>query len=54
MEIRDIEYVKAVVDKGSITKAAQALYITQPSLSTYIKNMQQLTYKKGNGRILPY
>lgn len=41
MEIRDIEYVKAIVDKGSITKAAQALYITQPSLSTYIKNMQQ-------------
>lgn len=41
MEIRDIEYVKAIIDKGSVTKAAQALYITQPSLSTYIKNMQQ-------------
>lgn len=39
MEIKDIEYVKAILDKGSVTKAAEALYITQPSLSTYLKNM---------------
>lgn len=41
MEIKDIEYIKAILDHGSVTKAAEALYITQPSLSTYIKNMQQ-------------
>lgn len=41
MEIKDIEYVKAILDHGSVTKAAQALYITQPSLSTYLKNMQE-------------
>ncbi|WP_281504011.1 LysR family transcriptional regulator [Streptococcus uberis] len=36
MEIKDIEYVKTILDHGSVTKAAQALYITQPSLSTYL------------------
>lgn len=41
MEIKDIEYIKAILVHGSVTKAAEALYITQPSLSTYIKNMQQ-------------
>lgn len=41
MEIKDIEYIKAIVDHGSVTKAAEALYITQPSLSLYIKNMHQ-------------
>lgn len=35
MEIKDIEYVKTIIDYGSITKAAKALYITQPSLSIY-------------------
>jgi DNA-binding transcriptional LysR family regulator len=40
MEIRDIEYVKAILDQGNLTKAAEALYITQPSLSMYIKSME--------------
>lgn len=41
MEIKDIEYVKAILDHGSLTRAAEALYITQPSLSMYIKNMEE-------------
>jgi DNA-binding transcriptional LysR family regulator len=40
MEMKDIEYVKAIVDYGNITKASEKLYITQPSLSMYIKNME--------------
>lgn len=40
MEIRDIEYVKAILDHGNLTKASEALYITQPSLSMYIKSME--------------
>ena len=40
MEMKDIEYVKAIHDCGSLTRAAETLYISQPSLSMYIKNMQ--------------
>ncbi|MFY9902115.1 MAG: LysR family transcriptional regulator, partial [Trichococcus sp.] len=40
MEMKDIEYVKAINDCGSLTRAAESLYISQPSLSMYIKNMQ--------------
>ena len=40
MEMEDIEYVKAINDCGSLTRAAESLYISQPSLSMYIKNMQ--------------
>ncbi len=41
MEMKDIEYVKAILDYGNLTKASEALYITQPSLSMYIKNMEE-------------
>ncbi|WP_165329287.1 LysR family transcriptional regulator [Streptococcus tangpeifui] len=59
MEIKDIEYVKTIIDYGSITKAAKALYITQPSLSIYIKNMQQrlgfdVFYQRGKKLELTY
>lgn len=40
MEIKDIEYVKAIKEHGSLTKAAESLFISQPSLSLYLKNMQ--------------
>lgn len=41
MEFKDIEYVCAVAEHKSITKAAESLFITQPTLSQYIKNMQR-------------
>lgn len=41
MEFKDIEYVCAIAEHKSITKAARALFITQPTLSQYIKNMQE-------------
>ncbi len=41
MEFKDIEYVCAIAEHKSITKAAEALFITQPTLSQYIKNMQR-------------
>lgn len=40
-EFKDIEYVRAIIENKSITKAAQALFITQPTLSQYIKNMHR-------------
>lgn len=40
MEFKDIEYAFAIAKYKHITKAAESLYITQPTLSTYIKNME--------------
>lgn len=41
VDLRLVEYFVAVVDHGSITKAAQALYIAQPSLSQAIRNLER-------------
>jgi DNA-binding transcriptional LysR family regulator len=40
MEIRFAEYFLRVVDYGGVTKAAESLYIAQPSLSQAIKSME--------------
>lgn len=37
MFFRDVEYVTAISRCQSITKAAEQLYITQPTLSIYLK-----------------
>ncbi|GAB3387180.1 LysR family transcriptional regulator [Amycolatopsis echigonensis] len=41
MDLRLVEYFIAVVDHGSVTKAAQALFIAQPSLSQAIKSLER-------------
>lgn len=38
---RDIDYVIAVAECRSISKAAEVLYISQPSLSRYLSNLEQ-------------
>lgn len=40
MEMRQVEYVLAVVDRGSFTKAAAALHVSQPSLSDGIRRLE--------------
>jgi DNA-binding transcriptional LysR family regulator len=40
MDIKEYSYVLAIVDNGNISKAAQALYISQPSLSIFLKNLE--------------
>ena len=37
---RALEYVTAVAEHGSLTKAARTLYVTQPSLSRFIHTME--------------
>ena len=37
---KDIDYVIAVAECGSISKAAELLYISQPSLSRYLSNLE--------------
>ncbi|MEU1999879.1 LysR family transcriptional regulator [Rhodococcus sp. NPDC019627] len=41
MDIRDAEYLVAVADHGSITEAARALFIAQPSLSQAIRTLER-------------
>ena len=55
MDIHEFSYILAIVDHGSYTKAADALYISQPSLSLYIKNLERRLgitfFTKTNGKI---
>lgn len=41
IEFKDMEYMCALAKHRSITKAAQALFIAQPTLSQYLKGLQQ-------------
>jgi DNA-binding transcriptional LysR family regulator len=41
VDLRLVEYFVAVIDHGGITKAANALYIAQPSLSQAIRNLER-------------
>ncbi len=41
LEFRDIEYVNKIIECGGFSKAAEALHITQPALSIYIKSLEQ-------------
>lgn len=41
MDLRLVEYFVAVIDHGGTTRAAQALYIAQPSLSQAIRTLER-------------
>lgn len=41
MNIKDFSYIVAVVDCGSYSRAAEALFLSQPSLSAYIRNLER-------------
>ncbi len=40
IECKDVEYVLAIAKHRSLTMAADELYITQPALSKYVKNIE--------------
>ncbi|WP_085832903.1 LysR family transcriptional regulator [Clostridium merdae] len=41
MNVRDFEYVLEIAKQNSITKAANRLYISQPSLSKFLQKMEE-------------
>ncbi|BDM83305.1 LysR family transcriptional regulator [Acaryochloris marina] len=41
MELYQLQYFVAIAENGSFTKAADTLYVTQPSLSAGIKKLEQ-------------
>ena len=41
MTFQQLEYVIAVAEECSFSKAAKRLFIAQPSLSQYIKNIEE-------------
>ena len=46
MTLQQLKYVIEVADKGSITEAAQSLFISQPSLSSAIRDLETETATK--------
>lgn len=40
MEFKEIGYILAIARHGSLTKAADSLYVTQPALSKFLKNLE--------------
>lgn len=59
MDFRDLSYVLAIAKYQNITKAANALYITQPTLSKFLQTFedqlgQKLFRKLGHRFILTY
>ena len=41
MTLQQLRYVAAVAEKGSISEAAQSLYITQPSLTNAVRELEK-------------
>lgn len=57
MNIEQLRYLVEIVNHGSISKAAQALYVSQPSLSNAIKNLESevsatLFHRSNKGNVL--
>jgi len=41
MDFKELEYVLSIAKNNSISKAAKELYISQPSLSKYLQNLEK-------------
>jgi DNA-binding transcriptional LysR family regulator len=57
MDVRDFEYLAALADLGSVTKAADQLYLTQPAVSRFIhekeKELGTLLFNRVGKQLFP-
>ncbi|MCD8352139.1 MAG: LysR family transcriptional regulator [Planctomycetaceae bacterium] len=57
MDFKSMRYVMAVVENGSISSAAKTLGISQPSLTTYLRNLSDNLgvelFERGEGGYVP-
>ena len=42
MDFKDLSYILAIEKYGNISKAAEALYLSQPSLSRFLQNLESI------------
>ena len=55
MTLQQLRYVIAVADHGSMNEAAKALFISQPSLSGAVKELEkELSKVEFSGLKIPY
>ena len=59
MDFKDLTYIIAIAEYQNITKAADSLYVTQPTLTKFLQGLekslgQKLFKKLGNRFILTY
>jgi DNA-binding transcriptional LysR family regulator len=57
MDFKSFHYVMAMAEKGSVLGAAKELGLSQPSLSKYLKNLQDALdiqlFERKNGKLVP-
>lgn len=41
MDLRQLQYIKTVAELRNVTRAADALHISQPALSRYIRSVEE-------------
>lgn len=51
MDFRELSYIHAIAENQSITRAAEALYITQPTLSKFLQQTEDILGQKLFSRI---
>ena len=56
---KDMQYILTIANYGNLTKAADALFLSQPALSIHLKQLEnslglQLFERKGRKMILTY
>lgn len=58
MELKQLQYFKAVVTAGGVSKASEALHISQPSLSSCIKRLETdlniELFSRSKGKLRPH